>query len=348
MGADSYYSRQMRLPEVGQAGQERLKNSSCLVIGAGGLGSPALLYLASAGIGKIGVCDGDTLEESNLHRQPLYSQESIGTSKALLAAERIEKLNPWIEVVSYPYRLRSDNALSLFSSYDLILDCTDNFRTKFLINDAAYLSKKPVVRASIYQFEGQLQTYIPKEGTACLRCMWEETPQEGCVGSCQEVGVLGPIPGYFGVLQAMEALKFFLQMPTLGFNEILFSDLIYYTQRIVSCDHKKECPLCGDNPTIQTLSEKAIWEVEHRELKSKSFQLIDIREEEEIEADPYPGGKIVHNALSAFDSQALSPEVDYLLVCQRGKRSGALVLTLRARGITNVYSLIDGVNGLSK
>ncbi|MES2274314.1 MAG: HesA/MoeB/ThiF family protein, partial [Chlamydiota bacterium] len=272
----SDYSRQMILPEVGQKGQELLKNGKCLVIGAGGLGAPALLYLAAAGVGTLGICDGDILEKSNLHRQPLYLNKEIGKPKAEIAAARLRELNPSITVDSYPNHCSAKNALYLFSLYDIVLDCTDNFRAKFLINDAAYFLQKPVIRASIYQFEGQIQTYLPERGDACLRCLWEETPQEGCVGTCQQVGVLGPVPGYFGILQAMEAIKFFLKMPVLGSHEILFNDLIHYTQRTISFERKKNCPLCGAHPTILHLSERESWEIEFAE--SKKMTLIDIRE----------------------------------------------------------------------
>jgi molybdopterin/thiamine biosynthesis adenylyltransferase/rhodanese-related sulfurtransferase len=346
MDPQVYYSRQIRLSEIGQQGQEKLKNAKCLVIGAGGLGSPALLYLAAAGVGTIGICDGDVLEESNLHRQPLYFAKDVGKPKAELAAARLKELNPFINVSSYAYRLTAENAQQLFSTYDLVLDCTDNFRTKFLINDAAYLLKKPVVRASIYQFEGQLQTYIPQRGDACLRCLWEDVPQEGCVGSCQQVGVIGPLPGFFGTLQAMEALKFFLGMPTLGAHEILFTDLIYYSQRTIAFEKKPSCPLCGNSPKIFDLKEREAWELKFDEI-SDEYILVDIREPEETELDPYQGSH-VKMPLSSFDETYLESHQNYLFFCQRGMRSARLVQALREKGIENVFSLIGGVkNGRS-
>jgi len=219
----------MRLVEVGQSGQQLLNSASCLVVGAGGLGAPALLYLAAAGIGNLGICDGDVLEMSNLHRQPIYNVKDLGKSKALLASKKLLELNPQIKVNAHTSHLSEKNVEKILSAYEMVIDCTDNFKTKFLINDAAYLFQKPLVRASIYQFEGQIQTYLPKRMDACLRCLWEETPREGCVGTCQEVGVIGPVPGYFGMLQAMEAIKYFLGMETLKAHEILFSNLIGYT-----------------------------------------------------------------------------------------------------------------------
>ena len=343
-----YYSRQMRLPEVGVEGQQLLKDSKCLVVGAGGLGSPALLYLAAAGVGTVGICDGDILDESNLHRQPLYCFEDLGKKKAELAVERIASLNPFIKVACHPFHLTASNALSLFKSYDLILDCTDNFRAKFLINDAAHFTKTAVVRASIYQFEGQLQTYIPEKNAPCLRCLWEETPQEGCVGTCQEVGVLGPVPGYFGTLQAMEAIKYFLKMPTLPSSEILFTDLIHYSKRTLSFPKNKECPLCGDSPSILQLADKLDWEIENKNLHKHSFQWVDIREEEDTHQIPCPGKNVVTMPMSTFDFRKLDPQTSYLLICQRGKRSHSLVRALRVEGLSNVYSLIGGVEDLAK
>jgi len=342
------YSRQIRLSEVGEEGQERLGEGKCLVIGAGGLGSPALLYLAAAGVGTIGICDGDRLEASNLHRQPIYQAKDLGKFKAKLASERIQALNPLIQVNAYPFRLTEDNAQELFRSYDLVLDCTDNFRTKFLINDTAFFTQKGVIRASIYQFEGQLQTYLPERGDGCLRCLWEEPPQEGCVGSCQEVGVLGPIPGFFGITQAMEAIKYFLKMPTLGSSEILFTDLIHYDQNKVAFEKKKQCPLCGETPTIQKLTTKKLWEIEAKDLRQGHFELIDIRELEEIEQNPYQNGSYLKMPMSVFEESHIDPEKKYALFCQSGKRSNYLASTLREKGINNVFSLIGGIQSLAE
>ncbi len=346
MDSSVFYSRQMRLPEVGSEGQARLKKAKCLVVGAGGLGAPALLYLAAAGVGTLGICDGDVLEVSNLHRQPIYSAKDVGKSKADLAALRMRELNPLSRVISYPYRLSPENALSLFSLYDMVLDCTDNFRTKFLINDAAFFAKKPVVRASIYQFEGQIQTYLPERQDACLRCLWEETPQEGCVGTCQQVGVLGPVPGLFGILQAMEALKFFLKLPTLGAHEILFTDLLHYAQRAISFEKRKSCPLCGDSPSIHKISEKEPWELYKHDLEPSFFQLIDIREIEETTLSPYLAGACLKMPMSSFDATKLSSQTNYALFCQKGMRSARLTRALRSEGRENVFSLIGGIEAL--
>lgn len=341
-----YYSRQILLPEIGPEGQKKLERGKALVVGAGGLGSPALLYLAGAGVGTVGICDGDRLEESNLHRQPIYSSQDLTKPKAELSKSRLAELNPNITLRSYPYRLTAENAAHVMGDYDIILDCTDNFQTKFLINDAAYFTRKPIVRASIYQFEGQIQTYLPQRGDACLRCLWAETPQEGCVGTCSQVGVLGPVPGFFGVLQAIEALKFFLGMPILKSGQILFSDLIGYTQQIVTIERNPHCPLCGDIPTIKHLVDKEPWKLHPSELKDGRFQLIDIREPDETKAQPYHG-PCQHMPLSTFVPCNLHPETSYAIFCQRGMRSARLVQALRNKGMTHVYSVIGGIEHLA-
>lgn len=341
-----YYSRQLLLPEIGPEGQKKLQRGKVLVVGAGGLGSPALLYLAGAGVGTIGICDGDRLEESNLHRQPIYAAQDLGKSKAELSANHLAELNPHITIRTYPFRLTAENAIRTMGDYDIILDCTDNFQTKFLINDASFFTRKPVVRASIYQFEGQIQTYIPKRGDACLRCLWAETPQEGCVGTCSQVGVLGPVPGFFGVLQAVEALKFFLGMPILKSNQILFSDLISYTQQIISFERNPCCPLCGDVPKIKQLVDKEAWELQPSDLMNAPFQLIDIREPIETDTQPYHGPCELM-PLSSFTPNKLQRETSYAIFCQRGLRSARLVQTLRHQGLSNVYSVIGGIERLA-
>ena len=337
-----YYSRQIVLPEIGVEGQKKLGRSRVLVVGAGGLGCPALLYLAAAGVGTIGICDGDRLDESNLHRQPLYAAKDVGKYKVNLAKNRLMELNPHIQIEAHPCRLNAKNGIALFEKYDIILDCTDNFQTKFLINDAAFLTQKPVVRASIYQFEGQIQTYIPTRNDPCLRCLWAETPQDGCVGTCSQVGVLGPVPGFFGVLQGVEALKWILEMGVLSSGQILFSDLIGYTQQLITFEKNGSCPLCGHSPTIQKLTELS-WELEPHEIQG--FQLVDIRELHEIESDCYQGS-CLHMPLSSFNASDLKSDVPYAIFCQKGRRSAHLVQILRDQGFSKVFSVIGGIESL--
>jgi len=206
------YSRQIALKEVGAAGQAKLRASKVLVVGCGGLGVPVLQYLAGAGIGKIGLVDGDKLEASNLHRQTMYALADVGEYKAVLAAERVRALNPEVDARAHTVRLSSDNASDLVAEYDLVIDCTDNFSTKFLLNDVCVRLRKPAIFSSVYQYEGQLQVVRPDRNGACLRCVWPEATRDGLVGNCAEAGVLGPVPGVFGCLQALEALKTLLDL----------------------------------------------------------------------------------------------------------------------------------------
>ncbi len=245
-----YYDRQRRLREVGDEGQERLRRSAVLVVGAGGLGAPALSYLASAGVGRLGICDFDRLEASNLHRQPIYSLRDAGRPKAELAARRLGELNPFVEVCVIPRRLTAGNAGELLSGWDMVLDCSDNFSTKFMLHDQARAWGIPLVLASIYQFDGQLMSFVPGREAGCLRCLWPEEPPAECVGSCAEVGVLGPVPGVFGCLQAMEALKLLLGLPDTLAERMLLLDLRSYRTRNLRRSRRPDCLLCGEGDEI--------------------------------------------------------------------------------------------------
>ena len=216
----------MALREVGPQGQARLRAASVLVVGAGGLGVPVLQYLAGAGVGRLGIVDGDRLEPSNLHRQTWYALADCGREKATLAATRVQALNPEVHVEVHALRLDAGNAERLAQAYDLIVDCSDNFSTKFLLNDVALRTAKPVLFASVYQYEGQLQLVAGDDASPCLRCVWPEATRDGIVGNCAEAGVLGPVPGVFGSLQALEALKLLLGLPGLAKDEMLIFDLV--------------------------------------------------------------------------------------------------------------------------
>lgn len=347
-----YYARQTRLPEVGQEGQAKLRASRVLVVGSGGLGSPALSYLAAAGVGTIGICEGDLLEASNLHRQTLYHFANVGESKAQLAAERLRDQNPFIAVTIHSTGLTPDNIGEIFAPYDLILDCTDNFATKFLINDAAVLAGKPVIFASIYQYEGQLMFVRPNSGGPCMRCLWPEIPEPGCVGSCAEVGVLGAVPGIFGTMQAMEAIKHILQLPdVLGSEMVIFNCLTYSSQR-VKLTRSPACPVCGATPRIRSIARDeylppADIDVDVTELNPdqlRQYRIIDIREREEVEAQPLEGVDFEHIAMSAWDPEHLPIGEDEpcLLCCALGIRSLRLAEQLRELGCANVYSVKNG------
>ena len=247
------YSRHIILPEVGGAGQQKLLNASVFCLGAGGLGSPALMYLAAAGVGTLGCADADVVDMSNLQRQIVHSTETIGMAKVESARRTIERMNPDVRMNIYNKRLTIDNIREIIRDYDIILDGSDNFPTRFLMNDACYFEKKTLISGSMFRFDGQVATFKPHEGLPCYRCLYPEPPPAGMVPSCQEAGVLGALPGVVGVLQATEAIK-----EILGIGDSLAGSLIIYDA--LSMNFKKvkvrkdpECPICSDKATIKEL-----------------------------------------------------------------------------------------------
>lgn len=344
------YSRQVALREVGAAGQARLRAASVLVIGAGGLGVPVLQYLAGAGVGRLGIVDGDRLEPSNLHRQTWYALTDCGREKATLAADRVRALNPEVSVETHALRLDAGNAERLVHGYDLVLDCSDNFSTKFLLNDVALRTGKPVLFASVYQYEGQLQFVTGEASSPCLRCVWPEATRDGLVGNCAEAGVLGPVPGVFGSLQALEALKHLLGLPGLAANEMLIFDLVTLsTQRL----RARRAPDCvaharAGGPAI-TPAEPEGLEVRFASLADATaagFTLVDVRDSLERIAEPMPGS--LHLPMSRLLVQASELALDghYLLVCATGRRSAAAADLLRSQGLRECRSLRGGLKGL--
>jgi len=247
------YSRHIILSEVGGKGQKTLSRARVLIVGAGGLGAPAALYLAAAGIGTLGLADGDTVDLSNLHRQVIHHTEDIGRSKVESARQKIAALNPDVRVLTSPVALDADNAAALFSEYDVVIDGTDTFPVKFLLNDAAFFTRRPLVHGGILRFEGQMFTIIPGE-SACYRCIFPEPPPVGLVPSCREAGVMGPLAGVIGTLQATEALKLILGIGRPLTDRILKYDGLQTQFRTVPIRRNARCPLCGDAPTITALS----------------------------------------------------------------------------------------------
>ena len=235
------YSRQLALPEVGEAGQSRLAESRVLVIGAGGLGCAVLAALAGSGVGRLTVVDHDTVQSPNLHRQPLYALADIGRPKVEAAAERLTAYNPTVSVVALALRFDEGNAGQLAAAADVIVDCTDNFASKFLANDAAMRAGVPAVLASVYQYEGQLQVVRADRGGSCLRCQWPEATRDGLVGNCEQAGVLGPVPAVLGQLQAMEVLKLLLGLPGQLRDEVLLVDLLETSQRRLAAPRNPDC-----------------------------------------------------------------------------------------------------------
>ena len=247
------YSRHIILPEVGGKGQARLLQSKVFVLGAGGLGSPALMYLAAAGVGTIGVADGDHVDLSNLQRQIIHNNNRIGVHKAVSAKKTIEELNPDVKVVTYEERLTADNIREVIRDYDVVLDGSDNFPTRFLMNDAAFFEKKPLVSGSMFRFEGQLSVFKGHEDYPCYRCLYPEPPPKGLVPSCQEAGVLGALAGVIGVLQAVETIKEILGIGEGLAGNLLIFDSLKMSFRKVRVRKDPECALCGEKATIKEL-----------------------------------------------------------------------------------------------
>lgn len=354
-----YYRRQNALPEMRAGGQDKLNSASVLVIGAGGLGSPALAYLAAAGVGRLGICDGDLLDVSNLHRQVLYQYSDIDAYKADRAAAYLRAANPFIDVIVHREQIDCENAARLIQDYDLVLDCTDNFATKFLIHDACFFQGTPLIQASIYQFEGQLQLYRFGADDACLRCLWPQQPEADCVGSCAEAGVLGVAPGILGTWQASEALKLILGLAANAPSETLMINLLSNEVFKLAQQKNKECPLCGADPSIQSIeaetyaasaAEQPDWECSAPDLFASETDslLVDIRSEQERELaeDWQTQLKWVPLAeLAAYlEQQPLDKKI--VLVCQQGKRSYQATADLRAQGYDHIYSLRSGVGSL--
>jgi len=342
------YSRQMALREVGPAGQARLAAASVLVVGAGGLGVPVLQYLAAAGIGRLGIVDHDRLEPSNLHRQTLYSLADCGKPKAQLAAARLRELGP-ARIEAHVARFDASNATSLLTPYDIVVDCTDNFTTKFLVNDAALALGRIAVFASVYQYEGQLQVVDPARGSACLRCVWPAATRDGLVGNCATAGVLGPVPGTLGTLQALEVLKILLDLPgRLGEDVLLIDLLSLATTRLQArpaADHASH----GRQPAANAPADIDLGFESIAAAAEAGYTIVDIREPAETAVSPIVGPPVQELPLGALLSGApLAPGERHLLVCAHGMRSHAAAEALRARGLPQVYSLRGGTAALAQ
>lgn len=347
MAAAPDYSRQLLLKEIGPAGQTKLANSRVLIVGAGGLGSPVLQYLAGAGVGHLGVVDSDTLDASNLHRQPIYALADVGKSKVELARAAVAAINPSVVVETYEARFTADNALGWVQGHDVVVDCSDNFRAKFLINDAAVLARRPAVFASVYQYEGQLQVYKPESGHACLRCLWPDATADGVVGNCAQAGVLGPVPGIIGSLQALLTLKILLGLEDQLAGEILLLDFMNFSTlklkapRCGSCA-APACTLIREIPREETGLEITLPSL--AAAAERHLEVIDIRSAAEVAERPAPARHIAMPALLA-DPEQLPRTGRYVLVCASGKRSLAAARELRKRGL-KVHSLAGGLQGL--
>jgi adenylyltransferase/sulfurtransferase len=345
------YSRQTLLKEVGPSGQAKLGASRVLIVGVGGLGSPVTQYLAGAGVGCLGLVDPDDLEASNLQRQPIYAAAEVGQSKVALAQAAALRINPSIRVETHAVRLSADNALDLIAAYDLVVECSDNFRTKFLVNDAAVLAGRAAVFASVYQFEGQLMVYRPAPEHACLRCLWADAVADGVVGTCAEAGVLGPVPGVFGSLQALIALKLLLGVAGTLAGELLLLDFMSFSSTKLKAPRRRECA-APDCAHIRGMRGGVHAETEDLEVHLNSLDeagdcsLIDLRTADEVARMPARGRHIEMSMLLA-DPTVLSPDGRYLLLCASGKRSLVAARALRSKGF-KVESLAGGLNSLPR
>ncbi len=361
------YSRHLILPEVGLAGQKKIKAASVLCIGAGGLGSPIAMYLAAAGIGKIGIVDFDTVDFSNLQRQILHTDADVGRSKAESAKETIRGINPHCEVVIHNTRISSENALDLIRPYDIVVDGTDNFPTRYLTNDACVLLKKPNVYGSIFRFEGQASVFAPHLGGPCYRCLYPEPPPPGMVPSCAEGGVLGVLPGIIGCIQATEILKLAIGKGTSLVGRLLLFNALDMKFRELKLRRDPACPVCGDHPTIKELIDYEVFcgieptpvdngnpdEVTVQEMKRAlddpklGIKVIDIREPFEYEIARIDGVPLLPMSELQNRFTELDPNTQYYLHCKVGSRSLSALSFLREQGFKYVKSVKGGINAWS-
>ena len=362
------YSRHLLIPEVGLEGQRKLKASSALVIGTGGLGSPVALYLAAAGIGRIGLVDYDVVDSSNLQRQVIHGTSTVGKLKVESAKAKLVDLNPEIQVDVYNEPFTSDNALRIAGDYDIILDGTDNFPTRYLTNDVAVFLGKPNVYASIYRFDGQASVFYAKEGP-CYRCLFPEPPPPGLVPSCAEGGVLGVLPGTIGTIQATEALKVLL-----GIGEPLIGKLLLYNALDMTFDFVKlkknpNCRVCGPNADIKELidyeefcgvpshdheegSAGANWDITVTELservKQNHLKLLDVREPHELEISALPDAKNIPLGQLAARLSELDSAEEMVIFCKSGARSARGLELLVSAGFKKVKNLKGGINAWAR
>jgi len=366
------YSRHLIIPDVGMTGQKRLKNARVLVIGAGGLGSPALLYLAAAGVGTLGIVEFDEVDESNLQRQIIHGQSDIGKPKAVSAKESIAETNPLVNVVVHNERLDNDNVMGIFGQYDLIVDGTDNFATRYLVNDAAVLLGKPYVWGSIYRFDGQASVFwaaAPGGTSPCYRCLYPEPPPPGMVPSCAEGGVLGVLCASIGAIQVNEAIKLLTGIgePLLG--RLMIYDALEMEYRKLGVRKDPNCAVCGDNPTVTELidyetfcgaisdeaadaaadSTISVTTLEHwlkeRENGERDFTLVDVREPNEYEINKIPGSVLIPKGefLNGNALEQLSSDRPVVLHCKSGARSAEALAVIKGAGFADSVHVGGGI-----
>ena len=362
------YSRHLIIPDVGMSGQKRLKNAKVLVIGAGGLGSPALLYLAAAGVGTIGIAEFDDVDESNLQRQIIHGQSDIGRPKAESARESIAETNPYVHVVVHNERLDNDNVMQIFEQYDLIVDGTDNFATRYLVNDAAVLLGKPYVWGSIYRFDGQASVFWAEHGP-CYRCLYPEPPPPGMVPSCAEGGVLGVLCASIGAIQVNEAIKLLTGIGEPIVGKLVVYDALEMEYRKLTVRKDPNCAICGENPTVTALidyddfcgaisedaAEAAVGStisvtqlssmLKEREEGTRDFTLVDVREPNEYEINRIPGAVLIPKGefLNGEALGKLSQDKPVVLHCKSGVRSAEALAVVKGAGFSDAVHVGGGV-----
>ena len=358
------YSRHLIIPDVGMAGQKRLKNAKVLVVGAGGLGSPALLYLAAAGVGTLGIVDFDTVDESNLQRQIIHGVSDVGKSKAESARESIAEVNPYVKVILHKTRLESDNVMEIFEPYDLIIDGTDNFATRYLVNDACVLLHKPYVWGSIYRFDGQASVFWADYGP-CYRCLYPEPPPPGMVPSCAEGGVLGVLCASIGSVQVNEAIKLITGIGDSLAGRLLIYDALEMSYRQVKVNKDPDCAICGKNPTVTGLidyeefcgavSEDAAQAVQGSTISAKDLAammeagdnifLVDVRELNEYEIVNIPGATLIPKGefLNGSALEKMPQDKQIVLHCKSGARSAEVLAVLKNAGFSDAVHVGGGV-----
>jgi adenylyltransferase/sulfurtransferase len=365
------YSRHLIIPDVGMSGQKRLKNAKVLVIGAGGLGSPALLYLAAAGVGTLGIAEFDEVDESNLQRQVIHGQSDIGKSKARSAQESIAETNPNVDVVLHEERLDNDNVMNVFEGYDLIVDGTDNFATRYMVNDAAYFLGIPYVWGSIYRFDGQASVFAPTlvDDAPCYRCLYPEPPPPGMVPSCAEGGVLGVLCASIGAIQVNEAIKLLTGIGEPLVGQLMIYDALEMEYRKLKVRKDPHCALCGEHPTVTELidydtfcgavSEEAseaavgstisVVQLEHmlkeRKNGERDFVLVDVREPNEAEINQIPGAVLIPKGefLNGHALTQLPPDKQVVLHCKTGVRSAEALAIVKGAGYADAVHVGGGV-----
>jgi adenylyltransferase/sulfurtransferase len=354
------YSRHLIMPEVGMTGQRKLKASSVLMIGTGGLGAPLGMYLAAAGVGRLGLVDFDVVDASNLQRQIIHGTKDVGRPKIASARDRIQDINPHVEIETHETRLTSENALRLFVNYDVIVDGTDNFPTRYLVNDACVLTGKPNVYGSIFRFEGQASVFWAERGP-CYRCLYPEPPPPGLVPSCAEGGVLGVLPGIIGAIQANEAIKIILGAPDIMVNRLLLFDAWRMRFRELKLRKNPDCPVCGDHPTIKklidyeqfcgitphaetktTMDEISATELKQRLDKGDDIQIIDVREPHEYEIGQIPNSKLIPLGQILNRMNEIDPERETVVHCKMGGRSAKAIDALQRSGFPGKLANLKG------